>query len=62
MDATYCRGRKIFCRGVKDKIRFRAIGSKVINAGGFYELKESEAPNSSNFDSEMITLTSKKQL
>jgi putative transposase len=49
-------GSKSFVEGVKDKLGFKAIGRKIVNTGDVYELKESEAPYSSDFDGKMSTL------
>jgi len=49
-------GGKSFVEEVKDKLGFKAIGRKIVNTGDVYELKESEAPYSSDFDGKMRTL------
>jgi len=55
-------GSKFFVKEVKDKLGFKAIGRKVVSTGDVYELKESEALYSSNFDGKMSALRPKNRL
>ena len=49
-------GSKFFVEKVKDDLGFKAIGRKVVSTGDVYQLKESEASYSSDFDGKMSTL------
>ena len=49
-------GRKFFVEKVKNDLGFKAIGRKVVSTGDVYELKESKASYSSDFDGKMSTL------
>ena len=55
-------GSKFFVEEVKDKLGFKAIGRKVVSTGDVYELKESEALYSSNFDGKMSARRPKNSL
>jgi len=52
-------GGKFFIEDVKDKLGFRAIGKKIVSAGDLYQLKESIAPYSCDFNNKMSTLRPK---
>jgi len=49
-------GSKFFVEKVKDDLGFKAIGRKVVSTRDVYQLKESEASYSSDFDGKMSTL------
>jgi REP-associated tyrosine transposase len=49
-------GSKFFVEKVKDDLGFKAIGRKVVGTGDVYQLKESVASYSRDFDGKMSTL------